>query len=76
MSRSKRKSPVVGMTTARSEKQDKRWNNRLLRRKIHQAIHQGDDILPHVNEVSNPWSMDKDGKRRFDPHREPKLIRK
>ena len=54
-----------GITTARSEKNDKRSNNRLLRHKVRQAIHQKREVLPEEKEVSNPWNMSKDGKTRF-----------
>jgi hypothetical protein len=76
MSRSRRKTPVIGITTAHSEKQDKRWHNRLLRRKAHQTIRLGDELFPVKNEVSSTWDMAKDGKRRFYPRSEPKLLRK
>jgi len=31
---------------------------------------------PHEKEFGNPWSSAKDGKRRFDPVKWPKLLRK
>ena len=76
MSRSRRKSPVIGMTTARSEKEDKQWHNRVLRCRVREAIHKGSDLLPEKDEISTTWNMAKDGKRRFDPSKEPKLLRK
>jgi hypothetical protein len=33
-------------------------------------------IFPHVRELSDPWSMVKDGKARFDLTRYPKDMRK
>ena len=33
-------------------------------------------MLRAKREVSNVWSMDKDGKVRFDPQRHPKLMQK
>lgn len=39
MSRSKKRTPVCGMTSARSEKLDKRLYNRRYRRVFKQAIH-------------------------------------
>jgi len=45
MSRSKRKSPVIGMTTARSEKEDKRWHHRVLRRRVREGRGQGRSCL-------------------------------
>jgi hypothetical protein len=34
------------------------------------------EIFPHVRELSDPWSMGKDGKVRFDPTKYPKDMRK
>lgn len=78
MSRSKRRTPVCGITNARSEKQDKRLYNRRYRRVCKQAIHNdhGRELLPRLREYSNPWAMDKDGKVRFDPDERPDLLRK
>ena len=64
MAHSRKKTPKGGITSARSEKQEKSANHRRERRRIRQAI-AGDantDILPHTKELSNPWSMAKDGK--------------
>ena len=57
MSHSRRKTPVFGFTAAVSEKQDKRWANRRLRR----AVRQGRRDL-RLREVSNVWAFAKDGK--------------
>ncbi len=78
MSRSRKKTPVHGMTTARSEKKDKRLYNRRFRHVSKQALHVNPEceVLPHLREYSNPWSMDKDGKVRFDPKKHPELMRK
>lgn len=80
MSRSHRKTPKRGVTTARSEKQDKRLYNRhhrrlirvLLRLRLNPEI----EVLPHLREHSDPWCMDKDGKTRFNPVEHPELMRK
>lgn len=78
MSRSRRKTPVTGITTATSEKQDKRSANRRLRRRVKQRLDESPeiDVLPLKREISNVWAMDKDGKFRFDPERYPELMRK
>lgn len=78
MSRSRRKTPVDGMTTARSEKQDKRLYNRRYRRVTKQMVHVEPEreLLPHLREYSDPWGMDKDGKHRFDPLKYPERMRK
>jgi len=78
MSRSARRSPVIGNTTAPSEKEDKQLAHRRHRRRVDQALGQDPEtpVLPHRRETSNPWMMDKDGKQRFDPQRFPELLRK
>ena len=78
MSRSRKKTPVAGMTTAVSEKQDKRLYNRRYRRVTKQMVHVEPEreLLPHLREYSDPWGMDKDGKHRFDPLNYPERMRK
>ena len=65
MSKSYRHSPVYGHGGG-SEKQDKRLYNRALRSRTRQDLRTCDDfddvVLPEVCDVSNPWSMAKDGK--------------
>lgn len=62
MSRSKQKNPITGITTAESEKQDKKTWHRKLRRINKQRIKEGLEPLDK-HDVSNPWDMDKDGKQ-------------
>ena len=78
MSRSRKKTPVRAITTAHSEKQDKRLYNRRYRRVLKDMIHSDPEreLLPHLREYSDPWLMDKDGKYRFDPVENPKRMRK
>jgi hypothetical protein len=80
MSRSRRHTPVCGITTARSEKADKRQAHRRLRaraRSVAARAHpERDAVWPGLRDVSDPWSMAKDGKRAFDPARWPRLLRK
>lgn len=61
MSRSRRRTPIIGITTADSEKQDKRRANRSWRAAIRHAF-------------SDPWTMAKDGKKWVG--RLPALMRK
>lgn len=78
MSRSRRYRPHCGVTTAASEKEDKRRANRVERRtnaQILSATGNG-DRLKHRRSLTNPWDMEKDGKQRFDPRRHPCLMRK
>jgi hypothetical protein len=78
MARSRKKTPVHGITTASSEKKDKRLYNRRFRHVCKQALHVNPylEVLPHLQEYSNPWCMDKDGKARFDPKKHPEWMRK
>lgn len=63
MSRSKRKTPIYGICGG-SEKEDKRIWHRRFRRKEKVALSKQHDehISTDHREVSNPWSMSKDGK--------------
>ena len=78
MSRSRRKKPICGVTTATSEKEEKRMYNRAIRRKNRQLIISENTDLPFVGkrEVIDIWSMEKDGKTRFDPIKHKDLMRK
>jgi len=76
MSRSRRKTPVCGITTAESEKLDKVASHRKIRHAVRIAIKQDAPVLPLEKELTNPWSMAKDGKARFDPAVHPRLMRK
>ena len=78
MSRSRRKLPFIGITTAVSEKEDKRIANRKERRINRNILHTtvDDTLLRNKREVGNPWLFAKDGKSRFDPQAYPELVRK
>ena len=62
MSRSRKKTPVHGITTAASEKEDKRDANRKFRRKTKQQVDKCEENLSELREISNIWSFGKDGK--------------
>jgi hypothetical protein len=65
MSRSTRKTPIHGITKARSESSDKQvWHGRLRAAERTRLAHDGEDHIPvHEHEVSDPYGMSKDGKR-------------
>ena len=63
MSRSRKKTPVRGRTTAESEKENKRKANRKLRRITKVQLKKGDAELSTMKETSNVWAFDKDGKQ-------------
>tara|TARA_R110000824_G_scaffold33584_5_gene107602 strand:+ start:3929 stop:4147 length:219 start_codon:yes stop_codon:yes gene_type:complete len=72
MSRSIRKTPISGIAGT-SDKEDKRLANRHHRR-INKQL--AEDSYRALREVSNVWTMAKDGKRWFDSARYPELMRK
>lgn len=71
MSRSRRKSPVFGVTTCQSEKQDKKiWHGRWrANERTALASADPDKLDAHLpvlkHQVSNPWRMGKDGRQRL-----------
>lgn len=75
MSDSHKHNPHFGITTAESEKKDKRFANRKLRRAVTVELEKfkdnpdlADDIpLPEMREVSDAWTFDKDGKPYWNP---------
>ena len=63
MARSRKKSPITGITNAKTEKSNKRKANRKFRRVAKVQIMKGDTRLVSIKEVSDVWSFDKDGKQ-------------
>jgi hypothetical protein len=77
MARSRRKTPIAGVTSAESEKQDKAASHRVYRRTLKQVITPAlETPLPTEKQLTNPWSMAKEGKSRYDPDMSPKRRRK
>ena len=78
MSRSRRKTPMRGITTAESEKKNKQLANRKERHRNRQLLGYflDETLLMHRRQAGNPWLMDKDGKAFFDPEKYPELMRK
>lgn len=68
MSRSRKKIPITGTTTAKSEKKDKRIINRILRHKVKATFKTKDlqeleeFLEPKKDEIMDVWNMSKDGK--------------
>ena len=79
MSRSHRKTPIFGITSARSEAEDKRlWHKRWrarLRDQLAGLAPDSDPLPIHRRAVSNPWSMAKDGKHWFGASRQQAMAR-
>ena len=67
MSRSRRKTPICGITCSESEKKDKQLGHRKFRRKVKSilSVNPFSDIFPTENEIMNVWEMSKDGKQYF-----------
>jgi hypothetical protein len=77
MARSKRKTPAGGVTAAASEKVDKVASHRRYRKALKQALEPTlETPLPLERELTNRWSMAKEGKARFDPREQPRRMRK
>lgn len=77
MSRSRKKTSISGMTHARSEKADKTLSHRKVRRAVAvEARNTEDSLMPMERQLTNPWSMAKDGKFWFRPDQYPRLMRK
>ena len=79
MSRSFRKTPICGFTTANSNKEDKRLANRRFRRASRNRIKSNREPFYRLREVCNVWDFAKDGKMYYDKEavkRYPKVLRK
>ncbi len=70
MSRSYKKTPVIGHTGASSEKSDKKHAHKVYRKHVKNNIASShgdvdaleDLVMPIEEELSNTWTMSKDGK--------------
>lgn len=76
MSRSKKKTKIRGITTSPSEKEEKQFANRKLRRKnkVKTKVLDVDNYL-RIREVSDVWVFSKDGKL-YDKEMTGKEMRK
>jgi hypothetical protein len=78
MSRSRRKTPIFGNTTAKSDAEWKAKAARKLRRKVKQHLestHDGDGFAGKRWDAVNSWSSEKDGKH-YWKRAKPKDMRK
>ena len=79
MSRSYKHTTISAITTATSEKRDKQLANRRFRRISRHRVKIDKEPLIDLNEISDIWDFQKDGKRYFFPEEAkkfPKLFRK
>ncbi|VVE59280.1 hypothetical protein PAN31117_05249 [Pandoraea anapnoica] len=78
MSRSKRKTPICGVTSAVSEAEDKALWHRAHRRSERVALERDgiEYIASNRHAHSSTWRMGKDGKHFFDAAEWPTVMRK
>ena len=78
MSRSRRKTPKTGVTTAASEKREKLAAHRKERRIVRSVLRKDGDSVKflHRREISDPWNMAKDGKIYWGKRLDAKELRK
>lgn len=62
MSRSRNKTPIIGYTTATSDKPGKKQVNKRFRSKIKVELQQGKEIFTLHKRQTTAWDMPKDGK--------------
>jgi hypothetical protein len=66
MSRSRRHTPILGITLAESEAEFKRTSNRRLRLRARMALEKCADVLPErPRDCTDLWTGPKDGKQYF-----------
>lgn len=75
MSRSRRKTPITGITMSDTEKWWKQLENRRLRRTVRRAL-VTEQPMPDQKAFCDPWLGPKDGKQFFSPDEFPNLMRK
>jgi hypothetical protein len=75
MSRSRKKTPKLGISSSDSEKEDKKIANRIFRRKGKQQVKSGEEPVSDMNAVMTTWEMAKDGKW-YVKNPSPKQMRK
>lgn len=78
MSRSRRKSPIVGITTADSDRPFKRAEHRRERTAVRMRLTDDADhaTLPHAKRYGDPWRGEKDGKHWLDREHRARSMRK
>jgi hypothetical protein len=76
MSRSRRHTPVTGITKSESDTRDKVLAHRRQRRRVRTALASGHAEIVTRRKAGDVWGVAKDGKQRFDPRRWPQLMRK
>ena len=75
MTRSKRQTSKTGITTATSEKDDKRKARKQVRKRNKIELSSGKELSDR-RVITEVWCFAKDGKQYFDLKMQPKLMRK
>lgn len=75
MSRSINKTPIIGYTTATSDKPGKKQANKRFRRKTKVEVLQGKEFFTLRKRQTSAWDMPKDGKH-YVKELEKKYLRK
>lgn len=75
MTRSRRKTPIIGMTKASTDKPFKTAEHRRERRSVRATVKQLEEA-PSPKLFGDPWHADKDGKQWLDPSERGELMRK
>jgi hypothetical protein len=75
MSRSRRQTPITGITTSESDTRDQVLAHRRQRRRVRTALASGREDAATRRWAGDVWSIAKDGKQRVDLRRWPKLMR-
>jgi hypothetical protein len=75
MSRSRRQTPITGITTSESDTRDQVLAHRRQRRRVRTALASGMVEVIMRRKAGNVWSVATDGQPRFDPRRWPQLRR-
>ena len=75
MSRSFNKTPIIGYTTATSDKPGKKQANKRFRRKAKVEVQQGKEFFTIHKKQTTAWEMPKDGKH-YVHNLEMKYLRK
>jgi hypothetical protein len=75
MSRSRRKTPITGITTAPSNKEFKKIEHRRERAVARTAMSSGKEDVLHHKVTGNEWASPRDGKRWWGKA-QPRLMRK
>jgi hypothetical protein len=70
MSRSRKKHPITGMTTAETEKEFKQQEHQRERSRVRDALKTEKEVIPHPKEFGNPWAGPKDGKTIWSENQE------